>query len=155
MNITNKKCILALSFGAGKNYGITNQSIARLVQARKDPVIAQYEIAMILQQNKIHHRNLEIIKEEPGEYLDSYKFLKEAKVIMNQKGYTDVILLGHQDHLPRIRKIAEKMGMTIIETVKHHLPYDPRSTQWWTRNKFLFCSREIIVTIHHKIKGWT
>ena len=152
-----KTCLIALSFGMCawrnnfgniNNFGLSNYWIAKTAFELKIPTIAQWEIATILTQMGDNPEAR--IEKQEGKYLNSYEVLIQAKKHMEELGYEDAILLGHQDHLPRIRLIAKKMGIKINGSNVFKdlsIPYDKRSTQWWTHNRFFFLSREIAVYI--------
>lgn len=150
-----KTCVVVLSFGMGSAldcYGKSNLAIAKLVSTLKFPIIAQWEIADLLE----FKYDVSIFRriEKEDKYLDTYAVLLAAKQTMLKFGFTEVIYCGHQDHLPRIRKIAEKLEIveSKIKTRNFFIPYDVDSTQWWTRSKFLFKSREIAINIYYLFK---
>lgn len=146
-----KTCVIVLSFGMGEgqdNYGASNWELAKIASRSDLPVIAQWEIARLMKKEFFKPALISI--ERDGEkYLDSYDVLIKAKGHMKEQGFTEAILLGHQDHLMRIKLIAKKMGIKISNSLdtklNPNIPYDGKSTQWWTRNRFLFFMREILV----------
>ncbi len=152
-----KTCIIALSFGdrnETKDYDHLNYSnwqLAKIASNKRLPVIAQWEIAKIMETS---FKNHPIKKIEPtkGKYLDSYEVLEKAKDAMNELGFTEAIILCHQDHLFRVKMIAKKLGIEISRSfflglLALQISYDPYSTQWWTRKRFYFWLREIPVYV--------
>ncbi len=150
-----KECLIALSFGMGrkKHYGKSNYRICLEMIDLNIPIIAQWEIANLLKQ--LGNKSIVVsVGQNEGEYLDTYAVLKKAKKVMDGLGYLEAILVGHQDHLPRIKMMAKKIGIKISNReIKANIPYDTKSTQWWTRNRHIFLSREILVYILSFLRG--
>jgi hypothetical protein len=155
-------CIIALSFGDAPDpyHGISNSVLADRViaQAQKYrvPAIAQWEIA-----DNVAARSTvtcaSIALPEGEEYIDTYQVLVEAKKIMDANGYTNAILIAHQDHFPRVLLTAKKLGIheaDIRPVSAFNIPYDWKSTQPWTRCKLFFEAREFLAMVWYSYKKY-
>lgn len=158
-----KKCLIALSFGSGTGvssdistiqFGLSNYFMAIIAAEISNlPTIAQWEIARIM--DRLGKPAVKSIEREGDKYLDSYDVLMAAQREMKKLGFDEAVLLGHKDHLPRIRLIAKKLGIKTSKITFSYntIPYDKSSTQWWTRSWILFWPREILVYIFMFLKG--
>lgn len=156
-----EKCLVILSFGMGKgadNYGDSNEALAKIAAETGLPIIAQWEIARILEK-KYNVPTILSVEKIGNKYLDTFDVLKEAKVLMNVNGFTNAVFIGHQIHLPRILLSAHKMGFEVEPkesfdlVMNQKIPYDKKSTQWWTRSELRFVAREIIYTSYLTLAG--
>ena len=161
--IEEAQVIIAPAFGAGEmgDPGLANLFLGDIVGEisikENLPIIAQIEVANALNALPVPLKLIEVIKEHriKGKYLDTYEVLSQAKEIMEKKGWNIAILVAHPAHLPRCKKVLEKMGVkVIIPEGLEKIPFDSFSTQWWTRNKFAWWIREIPTRLLYKIKGW-
>lgn len=156
--------IVALSFGAGKDGsrpGKSNEVIARLVAdfnpAGDLSMILQKEVAaalpaslkdlpIVISENKLH----------PGQYLDTYEALRQAREVMAKEGWRRAFLFCHPAHAPRASRVFRKLGVEPI-IYKHMLagiPFDPQSVQSWTRDWLRWWLREIPAMLLYKLRGW-
>lgn len=150
--------VIALSFGCleGGPGGKSNEALAvitrSIASAYHLPAIAQWEIADSIlgfpKEYKVRKHHVE------GKYLDSYEVLLQAHLRCNSMAWFKAIILAHPDHLWRCVKIAERLGFEVLTIGTGCVPYDPKSTQWWTRGKFRFILREIPARFLYLLKGW-
>lgn len=155
------ECVIGLSFGhrlSSDNKmqpGTSNQDLAAFIVRRypDKPLLLQHEIAESLQSMSSLRPALSVGPKE-NHYLDSRDVLIEAKEYMNRMGLASALLVAQSHHAPRVRLIAEKLGVTTI--VPDGLPdtWDSLSAQWWTRSKLLWNVREPATFVHHKLAGW-
>jgi len=150
--------IVAQSFGCRENEpGISNETMARLAwkirQKLHLSMILQWEIAEALPEKS---RDLWIIERhrEEGKYLDTYEVLDQAKEIIKEQGWRTAVLIAHPWQIWRAMAVFKKMGIKIIIPNLDSIPFNPESTQWWTRNMFLWILREIPTRLLYLIKSW-
>lgn len=161
--VEDAQVIIAPSFGVREDKpGWSNVDIARNIKRflgkRKIPVIAPKEVAEACESIVMDIGIIvAVIKEHriEGRDLDTYEFLSQAQGIMEKKRWNKAILVAHPAHIPRAKRIFEKMRVeVIIPPGLESIPFDPRSIQWWTRNAFLWTVREIPARLISKIRGW-
>ena len=153
--------IIALSFGQGSggSPGLSNEALARVVSklAKKYnvPVIAQWEIADCIPDLSESQQNL-IVREhrQSGQYLDTYEVLNQAKFHCDRLGFKKALVVAHPDHAPRCAAVAKKLGFEVAVADTQSVPYDPDSTQEWTRSKKIFLEREKLATEYYRQKGY-
>ena len=64
-------------------------------------------------------------------------------------------VVAHSLHVWRVAKVLQKLGVeTIIPVRLKTIPFDPKSEQWYTRNRFFWVAREIPARLYHFLKGW-
>lgn len=150
--------IIGLSFGSRKNgSGISNAKMAEISLALIrgcQGLIAQHEIADELPKDI---QNLWVINEsrEKGKYLDTFEVLLQAGKIMHDHGWKTALIICHPWHAWRIKKVLEKMGIEAIFPYGiMYVTFDHQSTQWWTRNKFLWILREIPARLIYLARRW-
>jgi len=158
--------IVAQSFGIGANDtpGLSNEVMAKVVlKIRKRigvPMILQIEVAnAVLKRLPEKPKDLWIIKKhrEKGKYLDTREVVYQTWEIMEKHNWTEAVVVAHPAHVSRVTRLFKKMGMETLIPKKdiESIPFDPNSTQWWTRNIFLWGLREIPSRIIYKMRGWT
>ena len=122
-------------------------------------MILQIEVAnAVLKRLPERPKDLWIIRKhrEKGKYLDTREVVYQTWEIMKKHNWTEAIVIAHPLHISRVVKVFEKMGIeTLIPKDVKNIPFDPNSTQWWTRNVFLWWLREIPSRIIYKMRGWT
>ena len=143
--------IIGQSFGLRKNEpGISNEALASellfvYLQLGRRPVIVQWEIAdriaEIFQTSPSKFKTIQVIRKHriPEKYLDTREVLLQTKRICDVNGWKKAVIFAHQDHLWRVKMMAEKIGFEVLIPPMHlrrNIPYDPLSAQWWTRNRF-------------------
>ena len=151
--------ILAQSFGlAGDGIpgGVSNEAMAKIVKE----IHRQYELPMVLQWEiadcLIDLPMVGVVREHRkfGKYLDTREVLVQSFLVCKKQGWTRVIVVAHPDHIWRVKKVAEKLGLDVFIPDTSSVPYDPHSIQSWTRNKIRFIPREIAARLLYFIKDW-
>ncbi len=155
---SNYDVIVALAFGERHaEPGISNIDISALVSDQiikyQRPAILQREIFNILSKEFIPGSKRFNIKNENGGYLDTREVLLRVRKICRANEWNKILLIAHPEHIFRSQKTAEKLGLVCIK-LSSPIRYDEKSTQWWTRSKFLYWVREIPVLFYYKLKGW-
>ena len=154
--IANAEVVLVLSFGGRESgQGLTNKYLANIISQKTDlPIVAQNEIAEILQDESVYCEY--VIKEHQtyGAYLDTYEVLRQSFEYCKTKGWRNALIIAHSDHLWRAVETAKKIGFHATAADTKMVPYDKKSNQLWTRNRSLFISREILTRIMYLAKGW-
>lgn len=162
-----KIVIIGLAFGQGLDNtpGLSNRTLAKVAlnQARK------YQADLVLQgeiydaidpyfplgEIKGGGLGIFVVRPESDEYLDTYAVLVKAKERMRVEGYTSAILVAHQAHMWRVRLVAKKLGIKEYEKAKYDkIPYDPRSTQPWTRNALVFSLYDFSASVMYFFKRY-
>lgn len=159
--LKNADVIIGQSFGIDPNNkpGISNEFLANIVTQydRYDAVlhhypytILQWEIAdcvgfsdYIISESRIQ-----------SIYLDTYEVLAQTWVVCQKEGWKKAIIVAHPDHVWRVAKTAEKLGFQVLIADTAGCPYNPQSTQPWTRNRPAFIGREILARLLYLYKGW-
>jgi hypothetical protein len=173
-NVSRTQVVIGQSFGMGPN-GTPGESNIALAEIAKDlnwrhclKLILQHEIndglyvkKLIKDSTSKHFKVLNIIVRHsvPGKYLDTYEVIRQSAVICKENGWKTVAVLAHPDHAWRVMMTAKKLGIYpyLVDTKYFHdmvIPYDPKSLQVWTRNKFFFIAREIPTRLYYLYKGW-
>jgi hypothetical protein len=158
-----------------KNFdpGIPNKKMAQeiifLSEELSIPIIVQWEIAYSFWRYNIEfwennsHRitsiwpNTSIWPDEEKSSLNSRDVLEKTIEIMVKRDWNSPILIAHQYHIYRVllifNKLSKKMFSPIVfkQTVNE---FDKNSVQEWTRSKFSWNRKELLVRIHHFILGW-
>ena len=147
------------SFGPQINGpGISNEFLAKLIikKYRKDPLplIIQKDCADAFPED-IYIDKIISEHQTPGKYLDSYEVSRQCFEFCLQNNIKTVLVFAHPDHVWRVAKTIKKFGLDWVIADTKGTPYDPKSVQLWTRSKWLFIPREIIVILaywfSHKI----
>lgn len=155
--------IIGLSFGSKRkdgSPGLSNRRLANITASLYGeyqlPIILQWEIADSLDflgATLPIYRVISEHQDNEKKYLDTYEVLRQAKAICKNNGWERIILVAHQDHLPRSIKVAEKIGFIVnVPSIKCFL-YDKESAQKWTRSKFRFAIREKFVKIVYSFES--
>ena len=153
--------VIGLSFGTGKSNDYLAEAAYKIYKnCSVEKVILQKEIAEkfyhILNYENCKYGSLEKVEiihkhRVKGKYLDTIEVLEQAKEICGEN--KEVILVAHQDHMPRCIKTARMMGFDPTEAIGF-IPYDSSSEnrQWWTRNKRFFLIWEFLAWMKLYIK---
>jgi len=161
--LSESEVIIGLSFGILPNGspGLPNGYLANVVtslyKVYQLPLILQGEVAdalQILDPTIPIYRVISEHQDNEKKYLDTYEVLRQSKEICKNNDWETIILVAHQDHLPRAFKVAEKLGFIVsVPTIGGNCPYDKESAQRWTRSKFQFAIREKFATIIYSHEG--
>ncbi|MBU3942369.1 hypothetical protein KKA24_00115 [Patescibacteria group bacterium] len=164
--IKDGQVIVAPSFGARKDsqHDLSNLGIAKHIMGIYRiiglPMIFQKEVASAFR-SLAGGKDAEIVKviEEDrvkGKRLDTYEVLAQAFEVIKKRGWNKVILVAHPDHIWRAKKVLEKMRLKVlIPSGLEDIPFDPHSSQWWTRGPLVWWLLwEIRARIFYKLKGY-
>lgn len=148
--------IIALSFGTGGS-GTANQALAEVAaqysRSRHLPVICQKEVAEYLRKDDKTGQVL-TIPQAPESNIDTYDALLSAKnEFCDSRGWNDIILVAHPDHVARAAAAAERLGFRVTAAKVGEVPYDRNSAQWRARNKYQFAIWERIATLYYRATG--
>ena len=155
-DLAEAECIAIQDFGQGKEQtpGISNVALAklalRLIKLKNFPIIAQQQTALVLDncRNVIH-----IIESE--NYLNTWQVMQETAKVIKSRGFSKVIIIAHPMHVWRVNKHCQKLSLVpIIPYDLEKIPFDPASSQWWTRSAFLWIIRELPIRIYCLLRGY-
>ncbi|PKM91310.1 hypothetical protein CVU82_01785 [Candidatus Falkowbacteria bacterium HGW-Falkowbacteria-1] len=142
------QAIISLSFGS--NNSLSNKYLSKIVlkiiSRQAIPPILQGEVAECL-----HSNFLNIIKKN-RKYLDTYEVCKQANEVCLKNDWKKIAIVAHPDHAWRVNKTLKKMRLETVIVNTNMVPYDKRSKQFWTRRRFFFIFREILVIIYYSIR---
>ena len=148
---------LVQSFGLRRGApGLSNGALANIARGLYKsyglPLVLQWEIADCLPDLQ----KAGVIRKHrtPGDYLDTYEVLVQSAEICREHGWRKAIIVAHPDHVWRVMKTAEKLGLETAIPDLVSVPYDSLSLQPWTRGKRKFVSREIIARLLYLVRGW-
>lgn len=152
------QAILCQSFGARKDGpGTSNEALAKAIMRiygdfekspkliiQKDTADAfpgDFEIDKIISEH-----------EKAGKYLDSYEVSRQCAEYCRENNIKNLLVFAHPDHIWRVKKVTEKFGLNCL-VASSEVPYDKKSSQIWTRSKWLFLPRELFVIIAYFLTG--
>jgi hypothetical protein len=161
MEGASKKAIFALSFGQGANGtpGKSNKALAEVVKKLHEesslPMLLQWEIADCVSGLIKEGRDLVVRKHRAeGKYLDTREVIAQAWEFAKKRGIKKVIVVAHPDHAPRCAAVAAKIGFDVEIANTLEIPYDPESTQDWTRSAVVFKPREEMAMEYYRQLGY-
>ena len=150
-SIDDGDCVLAQSFGAGKDSpGYNNEQLAEYIAAdarlRTLPLILQQEVADAYA--GLAEESLFRIQGNPstawGSELESWEVLRQGGEIMREQGLRRPVLVAQAYHVGRLTMQSIKRGMDPIVPPDLPRDFDPESTQIWTRSKYFWVPREVV-----------
>jgi hypothetical protein len=147
--------IIATSFGTRTPpaYDPVNERLAKICDLAAVhftiPQIVQWEIARYTQANTQF-----VINRKGKEYLDTRKFMVEAKAFCDDRYLSRVIIVAGAFHAYRAERTARKLGFNVVGTLTTSDTWDPLSEQWWTRGPLRNLLREIPTSLFFKMRGW-
>lgn len=149
--------ILAQSFGLrADGPGVSNEALAEVVRSlhlrHGLPMVLQWEVADCL--TDLPMAGVIREHEEPGKYLDSREVLLQSWSICQAHGWKRAVVVAHPDHAWRVARIAHKLGFQVAVANTSQVPYDPESTQVWTRGPVRFLLREVVAVALFFWRGW-
>lgn len=163
------ECQVALgqSFGLREDGpGLSNESLAKIIEWLQEayphlfPPLVQWEIRDALPKGYVLSFVVEKHRVE-GKYLETREVFAQQAEVCHQNGWQRVIALAHPDHMGRVCEVIRAFKLDPVpfpitpsaaNTVD--VPYDPLSSQWWTRSRPLFKLREIPTRIYYLLRGW-
>ena len=161
--------IFVLSFGSGsgeKDPGVVNEILARNIgrTAINKIVLDGFDLPLIVQGEIADALKLIDPSCKPDYVIEgkstttggdgSWEVIEDAKNnYMSEHNLKNPVIITHKKLVDRVTKQAEKQGMNPVVPDESTDEYDKKSSQWWTRNKFLWQLREIPGRIYLKLKG--
>jgi hypothetical protein len=148
---------LGLSFGIGPNGapGQSNTALKRVMEEVRRrygcKLIAQCEIGDLLENPEmVVRKHRENNRRDTPKYLDTLEVLRQMCVYIERSGASSksrhVVVVAHPDHWARCAAVVRAMGfIPLAPEGLETIPYDPQSTQWWTRKRALFILREYLI----------
>jgi hypothetical protein len=146
--------ILCLSFGLRNNsIGISNKFLTNYVTE----VYNNYPKPLIIQKDCVDNDFLKTCKVDKiiskhqivDKYLDSYEVSRQCCEYCKMKNFKTILIVAHPHHAWRVKKIIEKFNLIGIIANTSKIPYDKKSIQIWTRNKFIFILREVVARLFY------
>lgn len=162
--LRNAQVIIGMAFGANRKNtsqepGVSNEEIARIIhrlwQKKNLPVIAQREVAEAMVKLRIPIKPALVISESDQEFhINSRDVLLQASKYCQRHKLQIAAIVAHPAHILRCSWVAEKIGFDVRLPDVSSVPYEPRSTQWWTRNSLFFFAWELYARIGWRLKGY-
>jgi len=154
-DLSQAEYVVAIPFGGhglAQPTGVVNRYLAALAEewSRKldCPILTQWEIRQAL---PIIPRP-EIIVGEVGDFhINTRQFAERLK---ERIGSVPFIAIAQLDHAKRFDWTCRKLGMNPLWPRLGEEMYDPKSRQWWARNKLSWRMWECAARIKFWFKGW-
>ncbi len=148
--------ILCLSFGKrNKEPSLSNKFLVRRIidfyKSKPLPLIIQKDCADYFSKNiKID----KIINEHiiAGRYLNTREVIRQCVEYCVENKLKKALIFAHPDHLLRIKKDFSHFNFQFEVADTTGCPYDPKSSQFWTRNKAIFLLREMLIRLYYLIR---
>lgn len=141
--------------------GLSNQDLANVAikSYTKLPKILQFEIADAYMEADGPQQPAIIRIEKHRKrhtYLDTVEVAEQAKIIMEENGWKNAVLLAHPNHMPRADAVCKNLGISTIVTRDEvgTVEFDPLSSQKWTRNIDKWRGYEPLAICFYKLKGY-
>jgi hypothetical protein len=153
---TRPDVVFCLSFGKRANEASPSnkfliEKIVRFYQDSPLPLIIQKDCADYFSKDikidKIISNHIII-----GKYLDTREVLRQCVEHCVVHRFKKALIFAHPDHLPRIKRELNHFNFKFELADTIGCPYDPKSSQIWTRNKTIFLLREVLVRWYYIIK---
>lgn len=155
-NISEAEAILAFPFGyrsdsggAYKGPGLTNLALAKFIST--NPVLSEMDIVLTEEladalDGRMRGRTTLLSNFEQGQASTTFDYAERASRLTEIKDVGSLAVIAFRFHLPRANASTEKVGFnTVIPDLRQVGDFDPRSAQWWTKNKKLWVARESVV----------
>lgn len=146
------QAIFCQSFGLRKDGpGISNEALAAAITRIREDFPCPPQLIIQKDTADAFPQEVKIDKiisghQAAGKYLDSYEVSRQCAEYCREKRIKNLLVFAHPHHIWRVKKVTEKFGLNcLIASIP--VPYDKKSSQIWTRSKWLFIPREIIVII--------
>lgn len=159
-------CIVGFSFGqerSGKKKipGKSNEMLAKIAnlysKGGQTPLILQWEIAescdlLIVPKEKV------IREKPPAEYIDTYEVAVEAMKHIHEMGYKKVMIIAHQEHTFRCKRVLESLTDRDIEfvvpSILKAVPYSYKSKHIQTKSVVVWQLYEVLARALYIKKGY-
>ncbi len=154
-------CVIGLSFGYQLDQsgsiqpGLVNARLAAYIAGKfgDKHCILQHEIADALEKSHSSTPAL-TIRSRSHEYLDTRQVLLQAKDYMSEHNLQVAIIVAQSRHIPRIKALCKRLGISAVFPPDLPNAWDSRSAQWWIRASGFWNLREPAVMLHHKLMRW-
>lgn len=146
-----------LKHGPGRSNEVMAQILERLFKLYNLPIISQWEIDDAIQDQGVKSHVVKRIEKHraQGKYLDTLEVAVQMVEKMKRQGWKKVVTVAHPLHVWRVARILERLEVEpIISPYLWSVPFEPKSEQWWTRNRILWTIKEIPIRLGSFIKGW-
>ena len=154
-------------FDPGRPNWLLAEQCVRLWLQHNVPIIGQWEVLYaVWQLNKVayrEHRELFCaIWPSSCEYLGTRGMLLEAwRIALNVFCVPKPRVVAHPEHIQRCYFLARKIfgaeNVSIWVSSEQECDrcwFDSQSVQWWTRGPIRWLAYEMLVRIHHQLRGW-
>lgn len=150
------EAIFCPSFGKRKEgINLSNDFLAKKIvefyAIKKLPLIIQSDVADAMPSDIKVDKTISQ-HQVPGKYLDTLEVSRQCVKYCEENGYKKIIVFAHPDHLPRVIKTISFFGLNYETGNNFGCPYDSKSSQIWTRNRFVFLFREVFVILYYSFK---
>lgn len=151
-------CIIAFSFGAGRNGFINhaNRSLRMNILASDfvlnmkppPPLIAQGELAgeFLFLNSQMTPAHI-IIEPHP------YRAARAAYAAMRLRHWKTCVIAAHEDRIELHIKLMQKLGLKVEGTITAKT-YDPRAKEFFFRNRCVHRAYRWFETRYYAHKGW-
>lgn len=89
-----------------------------------------------------------------GLYLDTVEVVRQCAQYCIEHNLKKVLVFAHPDHLGRVKRSLKYFQLEYEVADTSACPYDPKSTQAWTRGRAIYFLREILVRIVLRLRGF-
>ncbi|HZZ99501.1 MAG TPA: hypothetical protein VFK07_02200 [Candidatus Paceibacterota bacterium] len=156
-----KKVLWAFSWGHQyPKPGLSNEVMADEVAKIKDQfdfVLVQFEIGQALTAKNI---TVDHVTKPPvgwpHTYVNSYQVAEDMLAYLKSKGVeasdADISVICHHAHWDGLSLILRKLNLK-VKRVDFDIPYDPNSSQWWTRGPLRMLVGKGIHGVQYLFKG--
>lgn len=73
----------------------------------------------------------------------SWQEIRQAKELLAERDLEHPVLVGQAFHVGRVALQAKKLGLETLIPPDLPAMFDPKSSQWWCRNRVLWLCREL------------
>ncbi len=156
--------IVGMAFGAnikgkGQPPGASNEEIARIIlrlwTTKHMPVFVQREVAEAITKLNIPIQPVLVISEDDRQFhITSYEVLARTYQLCKRLNLRRAVLVAHPAHIQRCAWVAEKIGFIVTLPDVSSVPYEPGSSQWWTRDRFSFLIWDLCARVGWRLKGY-
>jgi hypothetical protein len=144
--------VVVLAFGTGISNAFLAVKAAKFSAAHDCPIICQREVFCYLDAD--HGSPMPVVLSGmKGPTLTPTRRWSKQKQY-EQRRWSKILLIAHPDHQSRALKVAHKLGLDVEVAEIEKVPYDPSSSQWWTRNRLLFRLWDLGAGFYYFIRGF-
>lgn len=134
------------SEGHYKEPGATNLALAGFIlanpQLRQLDIVLSEELADALD-GRARGKTILLGNFEQGQAGTTYDYAEKARKLTEVRDVGKLAVVAFRFHLPRANAGTERVGFsTVVPDLRQVGDFDPKSAQWWTRNRGLWTARE-------------